>query len=771
MRSTSCAACSAAEAARSIVPQSIARWTAPLCLRAALLAAAVCIAPPVAAQMPSPKEIEEAMREMQRAMDKLTPEQRRRIDEAFREMQSRPAPASKPQTAAPMSETAAQTVAPTARSMKALALSPRETVRGFYDEYPVDVQRSLRAFLERNRRLLGGQPTAVTPTAALATARRLLGRDPEAVLRRVRSLPGADSRPALNAHMLGLLLQRRPVEALAVALQAHALDARSPTAQFNVATLLYVLGRPNEALSLYDDLRARAAAPDGAGWASGELILEHARALALMATGRAGQARPLLERVVAQAPQLSEAALTLALLEDQDKRDPRRFFVAGQWRTGTPPMVCGGTYSAARATADALTSGEEVGLPFEDLFDMRRGSDGLLPSVPLPDAAWQPMAALLKLDERALREERELNALREKKQVLWSKVRKYTHQPFVAETREYRLFTTLSGPHYRDRRILQADLEVDRTRSAAHKSQHEHNFAAFGRMSQIKSQILADFGRLKNPPPYEVIRRKICAATRPVATEALAQQLPAVRAYDRAIRERFRLWHRYASALAGEIADPLWHQIFKLEIEAERRLNARALVLNARASVKGALTVDCETDLEARDVGAHDEAELPSCSDDDARHSAGIDIGTGAALADIGLPKSVARNTVIGVEINCRGVSLELNLPLVPLLLGVSAEVGIETNGEVTVFVGPKVAPGTPGAGGSVKSGAYVKVGADGLRDFGGKGEIKVSHTMGAGTSHSYKLDEMEFTLMPSPASPPPPAPAPKWLGTFPNRL
>jgi hypothetical protein len=40
---------------------------------------------------------------------------------------------------------------------------------------------------------------------------------------------------------------------------------------------------------------------------------------------------------------------------------------------------------------------------------MRRGSDGLLPSVPLPDAAWQPMAALLKLDERARREELELN--------------------------------------------------------------------------------------------------------------------------------------------------------------------------------------------------------------------------------------------------------------------------------------------------------------------------------------------------------------------------
>ncbi len=63
------------------MPQSIARWTVPLCLRAALLSTAVCIAPPVAAQTPSPKEMEEAMREMQRAMDRLTPNQRKMLDQ------------------------------------------------------------------------------------------------------------------------------------------------------------------------------------------------------------------------------------------------------------------------------------------------------------------------------------------------------------------------------------------------------------------------------------------------------------------------------------------------------------------------------------------------------------------------------------------------------------------------------------------------------------------------------------------------------------------
>lgn len=742
--------------------------------RAALLAAAVCVALPTAGQMPSTKEMEEAMRQMQRELDKLTPEQRKQLDATYRQMQTQPAPAAKAKetqpAASPAGDSASQSVAATGRSMTALGLSPRETVRGFYDEYPFDVQPALRAFLERNRRLRGGKPASVTPAAALSAARALLGRDPDAVLRGVRALPGAKSPAALGAHMLGLLAQKRHVEALAVALHAHLIDPGSATAQFNVATLLFTLGRPNEALALYDDLQKRGAAPASVWWTSGASALDYARSMALMATGRSSQARSSLEKAVAKEPQLSEAALALALLDDEEKRDPRRFFVVGQWRVRATPLVCGGSYSEGWATADALVTGEQVGLPFEALFDQRRGSDGLLPSVPLPTAAWQPQAVMLKLVERERREELERRQLLEKKRALWSKVPKYTHQPFVAETREHRLFQTMTGPLYRDRRILQADLEVDRTRAAAHADREKYNAAASRRRHEIELQILADFGKLKNPPPTEVIQRKICAQSQPVATEALLQQLPAARAYDQAIRERFRRWHRYASALAGEFSDAAWHEVIRLEIEAERRRHMLLLLHNAQATVKGALAGICEADLREINFGAHDSADLPSCSDEDARHSAGMDIGSGSILKAVGLPREAARETVIGFEVNCRGMSLELNIPLVPLLLGVSGEVSIETNGEVTIFIGPKVAPGTPGASGSVKSGAYIKVGADGVRDVGGKGEIKVSHSTGADTSHSYKLDEMEFTLMPSPASPPPPAPGPKWLGTFPNR-
>jgi tetratricopeptide (TPR) repeat protein len=74
------------------VPKSIVQLPVPLRLRAALLAAAVCSALPATAQMRSPKEIEEAMRETQRAMDRLTPEQRKMLEQTQRQMSEQAAP-------------------------------------------------------------------------------------------------------------------------------------------------------------------------------------------------------------------------------------------------------------------------------------------------------------------------------------------------------------------------------------------------------------------------------------------------------------------------------------------------------------------------------------------------------------------------------------------------------------------------------------------------------------------------------------------------------
>jgi len=60
--------------------------------RGAGLAAALLAAAPSFAQMPSQKEMDEAMREMRKQMDKLTPEQRKMIEQSYRQMAGQPAP-------------------------------------------------------------------------------------------------------------------------------------------------------------------------------------------------------------------------------------------------------------------------------------------------------------------------------------------------------------------------------------------------------------------------------------------------------------------------------------------------------------------------------------------------------------------------------------------------------------------------------------------------------------------------------------------------------
>jgi tetratricopeptide (TPR) repeat protein len=58
----------------------------------ALLVATVCAVVPALAQMPSSEEMEEAMREMQQAMEELSPEQRKVLEQALQQMDTEPAP-------------------------------------------------------------------------------------------------------------------------------------------------------------------------------------------------------------------------------------------------------------------------------------------------------------------------------------------------------------------------------------------------------------------------------------------------------------------------------------------------------------------------------------------------------------------------------------------------------------------------------------------------------------------------------------------------------
>jgi len=106
--------------------------------------------------------------------------------------------------------------------------------------------------------------------------------------------------------------------------------------------------------------------------------------------------------------------------------------------------------------------------------------------------------------------------------------------------------------------------------------------------------------------------------------------------------------------------------------------------------------------------------------------------------------------------------------PVVPPFITLSGEVGFDTSGAVTVFAGPKITAGVDGLSPSVaaKEGLFITVGKEGLRDVGGKAEIKRSMAVAPGVNANYKEGEFVISVMPGPTPPPPPGPLPVFQGT-----
>lgn len=112
---------------------------------------------------------------------------------------------------------------------------------------------------------------------------------------------------------------------------------------------------------------------------------------------------------------------------------------------------------------------------------------------------------------------------------------------------------------------------------------------------------------------------------------------------------------------------------------------------------------------------------------------------------------------VVGVEISCNSVSVEAEASLARLV-GVSAEVGVDLQGNVTIFAGPKGDAYVA----AVKSGVYVTANREGIRDAGIKSEMKVSS--GAGPFKvSNKVGEATVSFLPAPDMGPRPGPLPEF--------
>lgn len=218
-----------------VVPVPAVTAPARLRRRAALLAAALCMALPAAAQMPSPKEMEEAMREMQRAMEQLPPEQRRMIEQAMQQAPSEAAPGSEDDEIGVPKRDAAR-----------IASVPRQPLTGTQPKtYVESLQPKLRRALSREalrraemvedvQRKAGGDLTARLRAAANGLA--AWGAWPEATFLMGKVALASGNAQDLNNLAAFLTMQKASQAALPILIT---LDARYP----NNSTILNNLGQ------------------------------------------------------------------------------------------------------------------------------------------------------------------------------------------------------------------------------------------------------------------------------------------------------------------------------------------------------------------------------------------------------------------------------------------------------------------------------------------------------------------------------------------------
>lgn len=203
-------------------------------LHAALLAAAICIAPPAAAQMPSPKEMEEAMRTMREQMQKLTPEQRKMLEQAQGQLATRAAAGSDEDAGVPRRDTARIAKVPRAPLAGAQLKAHVEALQPKLAQALSAAARQRAQAIERALQQQGGDVAA--KLAATASGLAAWGAWPEATYLMGKAARTSGSAQDLNNLAALLTMQKAGHAALPILIT---LDARYP----NNATILNNLGQ------------------------------------------------------------------------------------------------------------------------------------------------------------------------------------------------------------------------------------------------------------------------------------------------------------------------------------------------------------------------------------------------------------------------------------------------------------------------------------------------------------------------------------------------
>lgn len=623
--------------------------------------------------------------------------------------------------------------------------APAAKVFSIYDYRGIDnVTESLQEFIELNADLPGSvSPATLTTDAARRNLRALLDGDQNRpFLQAVKDSPKLQSVDALNAAAMGFFTRSRSAEALGCLMVAVEKAPQNPSALVNLASAALMFRQANEALALIAEAAKAGELPAGAWGMSGSLLADYLRGYAFMLRGEYRAAHPLLLRVVAAEPNLKEAALTLALVESKLGENPRKAFLQGVWRQRGKLVVRDVEKPASEAEArrerDPFTEGESISPSMTSLFDVSRASPGRLPVIKRPQTPLELMAMISPYTESMLNcmsaAAHQHNDVAGSALAAWDAagVPRAYHRRMTALYNRATL--RIGAVPELDRAAYESDYlreqldrltedEVDKAMTAREPIQRRH--------AELNN-------RPGHPTPAE-LRQQYAElnATTQVVLERTSRLLES---YHHALDREFNLRSSYMYGMLAHIGAPALRTALLAEAEAERQ-TLQLYQLSAVINLAHAIGAPEEATAVKPEDGENGEG--PGCTDDDAKWSVSVDLH------------------VVGVELSCNSVSLEVEAPVIPPFVGLSAEVGIDTSGTMTVFAGPKVSASNVG---SAKEGLYITAGKEGVRDFGGKAELKTSAGVGPVTV-SHKVGEGSISFIPGPDAGPPPGPLPAFGG------
>ncbi len=616
---------------------------------------------------------------------------------------------------------------------------PAVLVRAHGDERAVNVGEELAALRSANAKLVGDVRRApmdfATAIARVHERARAIG-GPAALAPVLKALPRQDA-GTLRLLAVRELMKGRTSGMLLLLLAAYDREPNSVDALADLAGGLAGMGWVNEALACLDELARRKAVLEPPLGIAGDSLLAYVRGYCLVRLGEVKAARPLLAGVVAREPLLAEAARLMAIVGETEE-ERRKNFLLGVWRHRSELMVCAGV-DLDGAEPAALHEGEEVAIDVRSLIDLSKGKPGVLPAVPYANSVLQANTIEPELDRAAESANKKFWAIvNSRKKPAGFK----NTDDAVIETWGSRMAQLVDSLDHRDRGLRDLERarmglsrEFGRAITAIEERHHD-----LGQKAALALQ--REFLAKKAPPPTPA---QIGEVMRPHYEAALQEARPVAARMEAAERKLFAEWHRLATAIEAQIGDKAWHEYVRLTIESKRMdFHRRLLHIGRMQASVGTLPW---LDKDAGETSLEPEPDnTPPCNADNS-----ISLSTAGSVADHVLPFDV------GVEVNCEGITAELDVETRVPGVTVSTEFGVGTQGDFTVFVGPKASANLgdkeiAALAGSAKGGLYVTGNRSGVKDAGLKYEIKAGAKLGGATAAN-KLDEAKISFMPAPVS------------------